>query len=261
MPSSDHEEFRLSKLYTNELFKRLELGEVPVTDFELTQRSIKFLFYRYPLSPATVRLWPVTVIVHPDTSSIFAIARVSGRGFIGKRECNLVEPEDEFLSGMRDNYSNRVSWGTVTRSVQRWEKRVVKAADRGKGPDLWEELKRSREFFESQAEQGTSNSPFTSTEQAEISARIKQAKEYIRTSGEPTSEQISRIEARLDYIAEASERIGRKDWLMMFYGTVFNQMVTDTITPQVAQHIFVLVVHGLGHFFGSGGPPLHLPGP
>jgi hypothetical protein len=46
----------------------------------------------------------------------------------------------------------------------------------------------------------------------------------------------------------------------MFNGTVLGMMVNDTITPQVAQHIFVLIVHGLGHFFGYGGPPLPLAG-
>ncbi len=260
MPSSDNEEFRLSKIHTNELFKRLELGKIPVTDFELTQLSVKFLFYRFPMSQATVHLWPVTAIVHRDTRSIFAIARVSKRDFVGRRQCNLIEPEDEFLSGMRSTYLTRASWGAITRALQRWEKRVAKAADKGNGPDLWEGLRGSREFFGSQAEQGASNSPFNSSEQAEISVRIKQAKEYIQTSGETSGEQISQIEARLDYIAEASKRVGRKDWLMMFNGAVLSMMVADTIPPQVAQHIFVLVVHGLAHFFGSGGPPPHLPG-
>jgi hypothetical protein len=131
---------------------------------------------------------------------------------------------------------------------------------RGKGPDLREELKETREFFESQAEQGANNSNFTGAEQAEISARMKQVREYLRTSGEPTNEQLLQIESHLDHIEEASKRIGRKDWLMMFYGAVVSMAAADTVTPQAAQHIFMLVFHGLGHFFGYGGPPPHLPG-
>jgi transposase len=260
MPSSDNEEFRLSKLYTNQLFKSLELGEVPITDFELTQLSVKFLFYRFPLSSATVRLWPVTTVVHPDTRSIYAIARVSERGFVVRRGCNLVEPEDTFLSGIRSMYATRVSWRAAVKSFRKWSERVAKAAGKGTGPDLWKQFNQSREFFENQTKEGAGNSHFTSIEQVEISVRIKQAKEYIHNSSELTDEQFSRIATRLEYIEEASKRIGRKDWLIMFNGTVLGMMVNDTITPQVAQHIFVLIVHGLGHFFGYGGPPLPLAG-
>ena len=50
--------------------------------------------------------------------------------------------------------------------------------------------------------------------------------------------------------------MGRKDWLLLFGGTVFNLIVTDTVTPSVAGQIFTTVVHGLIHLFtGAGGPP------
>ena len=79
--------------------------------------------------------------------------------------------------------------------------------------------------------------------------------------GELTAEQIEHIDARLDEAEEASKRIGRKDWLLLFGGTILNLIVTDTVTPSVAGHIFTTVVHGLIHLFtGAGGPPQILAG-
>lgn len=263
MPSSAHEEFRLSKFYTNALFKTLERGQIQIAEFELIQLTVDLRFYRIPDSHAKIRPWPVTVIVHRSTRSIFAAARVTKRGFSVRSKSNFFGSDDEFASSMRTGFWVRHAggWNVTLASAERWEKRVAKAAEREKGSDLWKELKYGKGFFEGESGQDTSNTPFTGAEQAEISARIKQARDYVRTSGELKSEQIARIETRLDHIEEASTRIGRKDWLMMFNGGILSLVLADTITPQMAQHIFMLVVHGLGHFFGYGGPPPHLPGP
>lgn len=61
---------------------------------------------------------------------------------------------------------------------------------------------------------------------------------------------------RLDEIEEASCRL---DWLMLFNGAVFSLILTDAITPTVAQRIIMLGLQGLGHLFGIGGPPVPLP--
>jgi hypothetical protein len=263
MPSSAHEEFQLSKFYTNALFKALEQDQITIAEFELIQLIVDLRFYRIRDGHAKTLPWPVTVIVHRSTRSIFATARVTKRGFSTRSKSNFFGSDGEFASRMRTNFWARRGWGwnATLVAATSWGRRVAKAAEREKGPDLWKELRHGEGFFEGESRQDTSNTPFTGTEQAEISARIKKARDYARTSGELNSEQIARIETRLDHIEEASTRIGRKDWLMMFNGGILSLVLADTITPQVAQHIFMLVVHGLGHFFGYGGPPPHLPGP
>ena len=74
-----------------------------------------------------------------------------------------------------------------------------------------------------------------------------------------TSEQIARVEKRLDEAAEASERMGRKDWILLFGGTILNLIVTDTLTPSVAGHIFTMTIHGLIHLFTGGSVPPQIP--
>jgi hypothetical protein len=111
--------------------------------------------------------------------------------------------------------------------------------------DLWGEFKRDSGLLAGDRELDIENTPFSSTEQAEISARIRQAKDYITSSRELTGDQVAQVEARLDHVEEASRRIGRKDWLMLFNGAVFSLILTDLITPPAAQHIIMLTSHGL----------------
>jgi hypothetical protein len=126
-------------------------------------------------------------------------------------------------------------------------------------PDAYEELRRTSDFLTSQPEQDVENTPFTSAEQAEVSAQVRRVEDYIKATFELTSEQISRVEETLSHAEEASRHLGRKDWLLLFNGGVFSLILTDMITPQAAQHIIMLTVQGLGHLFGFGGPPPHLP--
>ena len=102
---------------------------------------------------------------------------------------------------------------------------------------------------------------FDSEEQAKISEQIRQIKAYIRKTHQLSNEQFSHIEERLDEADQASRRIGRKDWLMMFNGAVFSLVLSDLIPPSAAYNILIVAVHGLGHLFGITPPlPPTLPG-
>lgn len=100
------------------------------------------------------------------------------------------------------------------------------------------------------------NAIFTVTEQAAISNELQEIKEYIKKTYSLSDKQMSFISERLDEAEKASQRIGRKDWLLLFSGTILTLILTDLITPDVAQHVFVMALHALRHLFGGGAPPL-----
>jgi hypothetical protein len=123
-------------------------------------------------------------------------------------------------------------------------------------PDFWEDLRGSRELIADIQHGDTGNAAFTQDEQKQIADQLQEIKGQLREQFGLTTEQLAQIEERLDEAAEASTRIGRKDWLLLFGGTILNLIVTDTITPGVAGHIFRTVVQGVIHLFtGAGGPP------
>lgn len=98
------------------------------------------------------------------------------------------------------------------------------------------------------------NSPFTNDERRQIAVDLEGIKEYVREQFDLTGEQIAHINEGLDEAAEATERIGRKDWRLLVYGTIVNLVVADAIPPEVARHILAMVIHAIVQLFG-GGPP------
>jgi hypothetical protein len=125
-------------------------------------------------------------------------------------------------------------------------------------PDL-SSLAANQEVAPNLQNEGIQNTPFTAAEQAEIATRIEEIKKETRQNPELTAEQISGIERKLDDLKEASDRVGREDWLTILYGTAFGMIVTDLVPPHIVQGTIATVIAGLGHIFGLGGLPPALP--
>jgi hypothetical protein len=154
----------------------------------------------------------------------------------------------------------RLPWRLVLGSVETWARAAFEAYERyTDARDLWEELRQSKELF-AELEHVADNAPFTGPEQAQIASQMQQIRAHIiKSMPNLTADQLADVDERLDHIEEASRRLGRKDWLMLLNGAVFSLILTDLITPPVAQHILLMVFHGLGHLFGLGGPSVPLP--
>jgi hypothetical protein len=75
------------------------------------------------------------------------------------------------------------------------------------------------------------NSVFTEVEQAEVSRQIPKIRKSLSENFELSEEQSRRIAERLDEAEEASRRVGRKDWILLFSGAVFSLILIDLITP------------------------------
>jgi hypothetical protein len=103
--------------------------------------------------------------------------------------------------------------------------------------------------------QAGENRPFTQAEQAEIINQLRVIRDSVGKNYRLTAEQLVAIDKRLEEAEEASKRLGRKDWKSLFYGIVFGLIVNDAIPPDVAQHIFAGVLHGIAHLLGGGAPP------
>jgi hypothetical protein len=60
-------------------------------------------------------------------------------------------------------------------------------------------------------------------------------------------------------VNKASERVGRKDWLMMLYGAAFGMIVYDMVPPNIVQSLLTIVIHRIAHIFGLSGLPPSIP--
>jgi hypothetical protein len=136
--------------------------------------------------------------------------------------------------------------------IRRWADEVKRITD---APDLWAEMQRSRELITDIQRTDFSNIPFTQSEQEQITAQLQEIKKQVKEQFALSNEQVERIEERLDEADEARKRTGRKDWLLLFSGTIFTLIITGTVTPVVAEQIFTMAIHGLIHLFTGGGEP------
>jgi hypothetical protein len=100
------------------------------------------------------------------------------------------------------------------------------------------------------------NTPFTPAERAEISNQLRAIRDSVRKNYRLAAAQLAAIGKCLEEAEEASKRLGRKDWKWLFYGIVFWLIVNETIPLEVAQHIFMGVLHGIAHLHGVGVPPV-----
>ncbi len=99
------------------------------------------------------------------------------------------------------------------------------------------------------------NTPFTPAESAEIAKQLRAIRQSVRMNYQLSADQLSAIDQRMQEAEDASRRLGRKDWKSVFYGGVFSMIINDAIPPDVAQHIFTGVLHGISHLLGVGVPP------
>jgi hypothetical protein len=239
----------------NDLFRALEKSGAPVSDFRLQAGSDSV---------------PWLIVYHDSSQSSFLIQihphHFAPYGFLGNGDSSMGEDEkfQRYLNvvstpellGFHAAFADILPWEKVVPVVEKWALEAVRnSREDEETPDLWTEFRHSQQAFSASFE----NTPFTEVERQQVSVHIQQIKTYITTTYELSADQRSEVNERLDQIDEASRRLGRKDWLMAFTGAVFSLVLSDLIPQQAAQHILTLTLHGLGHLFGFGGTPPHLP--
>jgi hypothetical protein len=136
-------------------------------------------------------------------------------------------------------------WIQVEERVRRWAKEVKEDVDT---PDRWAESQREREILTGARYEDVENTPFTSDEQAAIAEHLRQTKEYVTRTYSLSDAQILHLEARLDDVAAAASRMGRKDWTLLVCGALLGAFVEGILPQEAVQDI-------LSYLFGGGGPP------
>ena len=131
-------------------------------------------------------------------------------------------------------------WLGVAAYVQQWAQELAKDL---LAVDLWGQFAQQRSIisFQSRKPNADDFTVFTSSERVALRRSLSIAKEEIRRQLQPTSDEMEHISSRLDYLAEASERLSRFDWKGLFIGIVTSiavNLTVDTNSGQVLLKIF-----------------------
>lgn len=124
-------------------------------------------------------------------------------------------------------------------------------------PNFWAELgKQGKLLGATESSDNTDNSPFTPEEQVEVAKQLNEIKELLVQTHQADP---AALESRIDYLIDASTRMGRRDWLNIFIGGIFSWALTGLVPPEGVREVLAIASHGLGHLFGGGVPQLPMP--
>lgn len=217
----------LMKRQKNDLFDRIETYGLGHAEFRLTDADDGRR----------------TILTHSATNSSFSTSTWDGIAFTGQTRVGDFGP-----------YSYKAdAWEDVVYSFFDIWVRDVKAE--AESSDKWGELRQMEEIVAESRGGDQENTSFRADEQEQISAQLKAIKESLREMQSLSSEQLAAIEARLDEAEEASHRIGRKDWWLLFLGVMLPIVFTGLVPADAVQHIIVTAFQGIGHLFSGNVPP------
>lgn len=238
----------LSKVQRNELFRALTNGGLDPASCELhadptglwIAHSATGSRFDYDPQAHRSRITPRTRI------SPARVAAEAGAPWQGTWRTGT-DPARVWIATARDR------WQGLVENVRQWAKAVVEWQET---PDLWELIASTPGL--AAIEQAASNELFTQDEQAELAVGLDQVMTKLDEMSERqalTAAQVAAVKATVGELKDASKRLGKKDWTLVLIG----QAVTLAVPQSVAQGIFAMILHTIGHVLGMPGLPPALP--
>jgi hypothetical protein len=96
------------------------------------------------------------------------------------------------------------------------------------------------------------NTPFTPEEQQEIARRLDKLATDVSHALSLSGAQTNALEGKIDYLIEASTRLGRKDWLNNFIGVTLPFVLAAALAPEAARALFLTFLRSIGILYPEG---------
>ena len=81
------------------------------------------------------------------------------------------------------------------------------------------------------------NDSLTASELTRISAQLSELKQYLIQNGDVQGDKMAIVDAKVDYLIQASERLGKKDWSNVFITTLISIIIAGIFAPDRAQEL------------------------
>ncbi len=148
------------------------------------------------------------------------------------------------------------SWGVQLGNVIDWAQSLKREVE---SPNLWDAISQERRILEVVNEPIFYNELFNVEEQKKINANLEEIKQYLLTTTDLSKEQVQLVDKQFDYFKNSLQRIGRKDWLMMFTGFLVSKILTLGLQSDTAKELFRFTSNALSWLIAKA-DTLHLGG-
>lgn len=196
----------------NAVFRWVETAGYKPVDFrwEVNQQTEPGRYS--PLSPQLVR---ASKLVHKATDYFFVFGAVLVAFSPGRQMKTQVEEHDQ-------------NWGVKQSYFLIWLERLRLEVD---APDLWAIAAAEQEMIEAAQSDELNNKTFDRNEKRLISAKLDELKNAVLQSQSLDQDRAEFVEKQFRYLREATDRLGRKDWINIaittFIGIATSVLIDD----------------------------------
>ncbi|MEI8013283.1 MAG: hypothetical protein WCH20_00455 [Nitrospira sp.] len=141
-----------------------------------------------------------------------------------------------------------IGWTGKYLAVERWLTYLKREID---APDLWASLAQEQELFSAEPA-GAVNAPFNADEQVQIRKAVEEIRVFISSTYSLAGEPLATVNRKLDYLIDASTRVGRIDWKNIFVGALLS-LALQQLSPSGPglRELFAAAGHLLRHVLGG----------
>ena len=128
-------------------------------------------------------------------------------------------------------------WSGQMDCVRQWLANLRRETD---AVDLWAGLSGNEVLLGSSVTDQAGNEPFTVAERKHVATSLSEIRAYLISTQQINEESLRDIDARLQYLQDASDRLGKKDWLNVVFAVVANIVVGAALAPDAARNLLRL---------------------
>lgn len=122
--------------------------------------------------------------------------------------------------------------------VGNYRKYMAEVEEERVTPDLWSGL--NSQPSPPSALSALQNTPFSQQEQARINDALHEFFDEVKSRAILTPDQLNLLQEQVNYLVEASKRVGRKDWLTMTAGALIGYTLQAGLTTETATQVIRL---------------------
>ena len=133
------------------------------------------------------------------------------------------------------------SWTSAMKECRLWLQRLKREVD---AIDTFDSLIAQGNLIQAAA-QSTANTPFTLDEQTTLFERLDEIEKRIAETHSLGSQEREYLASQMEYLKEASRRVGRKDWFLIFAATLAGLAANTAISSNVVRSALEMVSSAL----------------